>query len=169
VQTKRLTGFLLPRAFQSAYAPLCSEVRSNELDVVCPPRGAYADSIATEFTGELLQQLDGIASDSDAIFLCGASNRRDQIDEAILSRFAEQIEISLPDETARRALLEVFLGPMPFQGDRERIVAALAGQSEGQSGRDLRALVNQAVLNAVKRTSSPGEFGLSEEDFVLCC
>jgi hypothetical protein len=35
-----------------------------------------------------------------------------------------------------------------------------------RSGRDLRALVNQ-VLGAVKRTSSPKDFMLTEKDFVL--
>jgi hypothetical protein len=43
----------------------------------------------------------------------------------------------------------------------------LALATEGRSGRDLRALVNQAVLGAVKRTSSPKDFMLTEKDFSL--
>jgi hypothetical protein len=34
-------------------------------------------------------------------------------------------------------------------------------------GRDLRAIVNQAVLTAVKRTSSPKDLALSEADFAI--
>ena len=139
----------------------------DELDAVCPPRGAYADCISQEFTGELLQQLDGIFSDSQAIFLVGATNRPDQVDGAILSRFSERIEIPLPDQTARAALLEVFLSPLRFSGDRPRAVLNLALATEGRSGRDLRALVNQAVLAGVKRTSSPKDFTLTEKDFAL--
>jgi AAA+ superfamily predicted ATPase len=139
----------------------------DELDIVCPPRGAYHDCISQEFTGELLQQLDGIFSDSQAIFLVGATNRPDQVDGAILSRFSEQIEIPLPDKTVRAALLEVFLSPLRFSGDRARAVLNLTLATEGRSGRDLRALVTQAVLAGVKRTSSPKDFTLTEKDFAL--
>jgi SpoVK/Ycf46/Vps4 family AAA+-type ATPase len=137
----------------------------DELDAVCPPRGAYHDCISQEVTAQLLQELDGLLSDSQAIFVVGATNRRDQIDSAVVSRFSEQIEIPLPDETTRIALLEVFLSPLRFSGDRARAILNLAQASGGQSGRDLRALVNRAVLAAVKRTSSPKDFTLIEKDF----
>jgi SpoVK/Ycf46/Vps4 family AAA+-type ATPase len=139
----------------------------DELDAVCPPRGAYHDCISQEVTAQLLQEIDGFLSDAQAIFLVGATNRVDQIDSAVLSRFSEQIEIPLPDQTARAALLEVFLGPLRFSGDRAGAVLKLALATEGQSGRDLRALVNQAVLGAVKRTCSPEDFMLTEKDFAL--
>ena len=137
----------------------------DELDAVCPPRGAYADAISQEFTAQLLQEVDGLLSDSQAVFLVAATNRLDWVDSAILSRFAEKIEIPLPDELARQALLKVFLGPIRFASDREQIIRSLAQASDSQSGRDLRALVNRAVLAAVKRTSSPKDFTLIEKDF----
>ena len=120
-----------------------------------------------EVTAQLLQEIDGFLSDAQAIFLVGATNRVDQIDSAILSRFSEQIEIPSPDQTARAALLEVFLGPLRFTGDRARAVLNLALATEGRSGRDLLALVNRAVLAAVKRTSSPKDFTITEKDFAL--
>jgi len=137
----------------------------DELDAVCPPRGAYADAISQEFTAQLLQEVDGLLSDSQAVFLVAATNRLDWVDAAILSRFAEKIEIPLPDELGRQALLKVFLGPIRFAGDREQIIRSLAQASDTQSGRDLRALVNRAVLAAVKRTSSPKDLTLIEKDF----
>jgi DNA replication protein DnaC len=137
----------------------------DELDAVCPPRGAYADAISQEFTAQLLQEVDGLLSDSQAVFLVAATNRLDWVDSAILSRFAEKIEIPLPDEQARQALLKVFLGPIRLAGDREQVIRSLVRASDGQSGRDLRALVNRAVLAAVKRTSSPKDFTLIEKDF----
>jgi ATP-dependent Zn protease len=86
-----------------------------------------------------------------------------------LSRFAEQVEIPLLDEMARRALLYVFLNPMRFTGNRARLIVGLAQATEGQSGRDLRQLVNQGVLAAVKRTTNLGltasKFTLEEGDF----
>jgi SpoVK/Ycf46/Vps4 family AAA+-type ATPase len=137
----------------------------DELDAVCPPRGAYHDCISQEVTAQPLQEIGGLLSDSQAIFLVGATNRPDQVDSAILSRFAEQIEIPLPDATTRLALLELFLGPLRFSGDRNCVIRTLALATDGQSGRDLRNLINQAVLSAAKRMSFPQNFALSEGDF----
>jgi DNA replication protein DnaC len=155
----------LATVFSGARAMQPTLLFIDELDAVCPPRGAYADAISQEFTAQLLQEVDGLLSDSQAVFLVAATNRLDWVDSAILSRFAEKIEIPLPNEGARQALLKVFLGSMRFAGDREQMIRALAQGSDGQSGRDLRALVNRAVLAAVKRTSSPKDFTLTEKDF----
>jgi transitional endoplasmic reticulum ATPase len=123
--------------------------------------------ISQEVTAQLLQEIDGLLSDSQAIFLVGATNRPDQVDAAILSRLAERIEIPLPDIRTRLELLELFLSPLPFSGDRIRVIRRLATLTEGKSGRDLRGAINQAVLAGVKRCSSPKEFSLSEADFAL--
>jgi SpoVK/Ycf46/Vps4 family AAA+-type ATPase len=157
----------IKEVFAEARAKQPTLIFIDELDAVCPSRGAYRDCISQEVTAQLLQEIDGLSSDAQAIFLIGATNRPDQVDAAILSRFAEQIEIPLPDETARRALLEVFLGPVPFKGDRRHLTHYLAKGTEGQSGRDLRAVVNQGVLSGVKRSTSPQDFALIEEDFAL--
>src|SRR5260370_34103725 len=92
---------------------------------VCPPRGAYADAISQEFTAQLVQEVDGLLSDSQAVFLVAATNRLDWVDSAILSRLAEKISIPLPDELARQALLKVFLGPIRFAVDREQLIRSL--------------------------------------------
>jgi AAA+ superfamily predicted ATPase len=86
-----------------------------------------------------LQEIDGLLSDSQAIFLIAATNRPDQIDAAILSRFAEQIEIPLPDSRTRLALLELFLGPIRFNGDRTHVIRALTLATDCKSGRELHA------------------------------
>jgi SpoVK/Ycf46/Vps4 family AAA+-type ATPase len=138
----------LASVFSEARAKQPTLLFIDELDAVCPSRGHYHDCISQEFTGELLQQLDGIFSDSQAIFLVGATNRVDQIDSAVLSRFTEQIEIPLPDQTARVALLEVFLRPPRFSGGRARAILNLALATDGRSGRDLRALVNKLSSQA---------------------
>ena len=155
----------LAKVFIKAREKQPSLIFIDELDAVCPPRGAYHDCISQEFTAQLLQEIDGLLSDSQAIFLVGATNRPDQVDTAILSRFAEQIEIPLPDAATRTALLELFLGSLRFNGNKTQLIRRLASDSAGQSGRDLRALVNQAVLSAVKRTASPEDFALFEADF----
>lgn len=155
----------LKTVFAEARAKQPSLIFIDELDAVCPPRGMYSDSISQEVTAQLLSEIDGIGSDGQAVFLVGATNRPDHVDSAMLSRFAERIEIPLPDEPTRRALLEVFLGTMRFVGDRRNVIESLAKSSAGRSGRDLRNLVNAAVLTGVKRTSSPKDFALQGSDF----
>jgi SpoVK/Ycf46/Vps4 family AAA+-type ATPase len=155
----------LAKVFVAARAKQPSLIFIDEIDAVCPIRGAYHDAISQEFTAQLLQEIDGLLSDSQAIFLVGATNRADQVDSAILSRFSERIEVPLPDATTRLALLELFLSPLPFGGDRVHIIRRLASATDGASGRDLRATVNKAVLAAVKRSSSPRDFELCENDF----
>jgi len=157
----------LAKVFTEARNKQPSLVFIDELDAVCPPRGTYADAVSQEFTAQLLQEIDGLLSDSQAIFLVGATNRPDMVDSAILSRFTEQIEIPLPDASTRAALLSLFLSSLRFSGDKTRLIRSLALASAGKSGRDLRHLVSAAVLGAVKRTASPREFALDESDFVL--
>jgi hypothetical protein len=158
----------LAKVFKEAREKQPSLIFIDEIDAVCPIRGAYHDAMSQEFTAQLLQEIDGLLSDSQAIFLVGATNRPDQVDSAILSRFAERIEIPLPDAATRAALLELFLRPLPFCGDRIGVIRRLVLASVGKSGRDLRALVNQAVLSTVKRCSSPQSFSISEADFAPC-
>jgi len=47
---------------------------------------------------------------------------------------------------------------MPFTGDRASVIESLTKATEGKSGRDLRALVNQAVFGAVKRNQLSKRF-----------
>ena len=46
------------------------------------PRGQYADCISQEVTAQLLEEIDGIESNGQAVFVVAAMNRRDLIDSA---------------------------------------------------------------------------------------
>jgi AAA+ superfamily predicted ATPase len=43
-----------------------------------------------------LVQFDGLPSNGQAIFVVAATNRLDMIDDAVLSRFTEHMQIDLP-------------------------------------------------------------------------
>jgi SpoVK/Ycf46/Vps4 family AAA+-type ATPase len=49
----------LATVFSDARARQPTLLFIDELDAVCPPRGAYADAISQEFTAQLLQEVDG--------------------------------------------------------------------------------------------------------------
>jgi transitional endoplasmic reticulum ATPase len=64
-------------------------------------------------------------------------------------RFDEIVEIPLPQEQDRAAVLEVHLRGRPL--DAAIDVAALARETDGMSGADLAQLCDQAALLAIRR------------------
>jgi SpoVK/Ycf46/Vps4 family AAA+-type ATPase len=77
----------------------------DECDGVFARRGGTStDAAIEEITNAFLPMWDGLES-SGQIWVVGATNKRDRIDEAIDSRFGEKIEIGLPDAAARLDIL----------------------------------------------------------------
>jgi transitional endoplasmic reticulum ATPase len=144
----------------------------DELDSVAPPRGRYNDCLTQEVTAELLTEMDGVSSNGQAILVCGATNRMDMVDGALLSRFTEHIAFELPGPEHRLQLLQLFVGKTAFGGTNGttpiEILARLALLTEGKSGRDLRNLVDKARMRAIKRAIKNGNdkpLALCEADF----
>jgi proteasome regulatory subunit len=78
-----------------------------------------------------------------------ASNRPDILDEALLrpGRFDRIIKIPLPEEEARLKIIKIHASGMSTQ--RGVNYKKLAGNTEGLSGADLRALCVEAGMNAI--------------------
>lgn len=99
-------------------------------------------------------QLDGITSAGGRgaggrVVILGATNRPEELDEAVLRRLPKRIFVPLPDAATRRALLQLLLkGPqfrLPAE-DVERLVA----RTEGFSGSDLAALAREAAMEPLR-------------------
>ena len=83
----------------------------DELDALAPVRGMGGDSMVTErVVSQLLTELDGIQGLQGVVVLA-ATNRMELIDPALLraGRFDKLIEVPLPDEAARTAILRLYL------------------------------------------------------------
>ena len=89
--------------------------------------------------------------------MLAATNRPEDMDNAVLSRFNRRIEIGLPDEAARAAILRVLLANKPVAFDLDTGCAGLAARSDGQSGRDLRNWVDRAEQAAIVRHLDVGD------------
>lgn len=162
------SGIKVKEIFQQARSQAPAILFIDELDIVAPPRGTYYDTITSEIVGQLLQEMDGIRPEQNAVFVIGATNRKGSVDAAVLSRFAQEIEIGLPDDSARREMLLCFIGEQPFAGDRWLLVERLGALTNGYSGRRLKTLVGSAVLSALYRSSQlgkPDQFILLDSDF----
>jgi len=128
----------------------------DEIDIVASARGDQNDAIQTEIVGQLLQEMDGIVAQPQSVFVLAASNRRDRIDPAVLSRLPKQIEIPPPDRDGTERLLRLMLRGKPLAFELDQGAQALAERAAGRSGRDLRGWVESAEHRAVARAIQAG-------------
>lgn len=120
----------------------------DEIDALAPTRGT--DSHVTErVISQLLMELDGI-EELKGVTVLAATNRPDMIDPALLraGRFDLRVELPLPDEAARRAILAIHTRGKPLAADVD--LDRLAAETPGLVGADLEALCRRAVLLAIR-------------------
>ncbi|MEO6017544.1 MAG: ATP-binding protein, partial [Polaromonas sp.] len=166
------SGKRVKQMFEKARAQAPCLLFIDEIDIVTGSRG-QSDSFSQEIVGQLLQEMDGINSraSSGQVFVIGATNCRDDMDPAVLSRFSDQQEIGLPDLEARMAILEVMLMNKPLGFDSAITIPKIAASTEGFSGRDLGSLVSAAANQAMQRADEMGhdieDIKIEEVDFSL--
>jgi SpoVK/Ycf46/Vps4 family AAA+-type ATPase len=165
------SGNRVKQVFERARAHAPSILFLDELDIVAPDRGVGEDDPLTrEIVGQLLQEIDGVQAHPEHVFLLGATNRPEIVDGAVLSRFAERLQVPLPDHAARIQLLAILLKGKKFDFSLEDGVRLLADLTEGRafSGRDLRSWVASAEQNALMRaleSGGPDTYVITLDDF----
>jgi transitional endoplasmic reticulum ATPase len=123
----------------------------DEIDALAPRRGGGGgDShVAERVVSQLLTELDGI-EELKGIIVLAATNRMDILDPALLraGRFDRLLELPMPDQQDRLAILKVHTRAKPLTADVN--LEALAQRAEGFSGADLEALCREAGLAAIR-------------------
>ncbi|MPZ51913.1 MAG: AAA family ATPase [Acidimicrobiia bacterium] len=137
--------------FSRARAAAPSIIFFDEFDALAPIRGNSNNSVTDSVVAALLTEIDGVGARGD-VAVIGATNRPDLIDPALLraGRFEIQIELGLPEESARRALLDI--SDVPFADDVN--LDELAAETEGLSFADITGMLREAALNALRRDTS---------------
>src|SRR5215207_153928 len=133
----------------------------DEIDAMAPRRGDV--SVHDSQVNQLLAEIDGV-SGQRGVFVVGATNRPDQLDPALLrgGRLSRPIVLGLPDEEGRLAILRLHTARMPTAGVD---LAALAGDTDGLSPADLKALAQEAALAAMTRTRGGESPSVTQNDF----
>ncbi len=155
------------RLFNDARAQAPAIVFLDEIDALVPNRAGGMHQYSDKVVNQFLHEMDGLKP-NQGVFVVGASNRPDMLDPALIrgGRLSRQIEIPLPDYDARLALLK--LQVRRAQLDTTVDLNLLALQTEGFSGADLRALVNEAGLQALIRIADEGTTrALTASDFQI--
>ena len=120
----------------------------DECEGVLGRRGsAETDAISTEIVQAFLAEWDGLSKSDHILLVIGATNRRDLLDDAILSRFGWEMQIKLPSEADRIRILEQEL---KGAGIDVSLPVDFASFTQGMSGRDL-----QEVARAARRVAHP--------------
>ena len=123
----------------------------DEIDAIASARASGdSDSHATErVVNTMLTELDGLQNLKDIVVIA-ATNRPDIIDPALLrpGRFDKLILIPMPDEAARKAILQVHSNGMPLAQDVN--LDNIAKKTDGYSGADLEALCREAGMEALR-------------------
>ena len=138
----------------------------DEIDALVPRRGSGASDagVSERVVGQFLAELDGVEKLTGVLVLA-ATNRPDMVDPALLrpGRFDVVVEIALPDEPARLAILQVQVRGKPLA--QEVRLETIAANTEGLTGADLGAICQHAALNAVRERieQAKGENGAGTE------
>ena len=150
------------RLFRRARANAPSIIFIDEIDALGSTRGKLA--AYDRQLDQLLLEIDGVNS-TPGVFVIGATNRPRAVDPALRrgGRLSRTIEIPLPDADQRLELLHLLSASMPLHDvDLEEV----ALQTDGYSGADLKALMQQAAVEAMVRhdaASGSGE-GITPAD-----
>jgi cell division protease FtsH len=109
---------------------------------------------------QLLVEMDGFDS-REAVIVLAATNRADVLDPALLrpGRFDRRVTVQPPDRAGRAEILRVHTRGVPLSP--ETSLEAIAAETPGLVGADLRNLVNEAALLAARK----GHDAVMPDDF----
>lgn len=120
----------------------------EDVDLVAEDRGHGPESSPVLF--ELLDAMDGAASDADLLFLL-TTNRADLLEPALAARPGRvdvAVEIGLPDAPSRRRLFEVYSRGVPMEVSEPEWDTAVS-RTEGVTASFVKELLRRAVVEAL--------------------
>ncbi|KAH8889833.1 AAA-domain-containing protein [Thozetella sp. PMI_491] len=149
--------------FKRARDAMPSIIFFDEIDSIAGARAGFGSGTASTSHGglnvltTLLNEMDGFEN-MEGVLVLAATNRPQALDPALLrpGRFDELVYVQPPDEAARRAIFEGVMAKRitAWEGiDAE----ALARQTEGFSGAEVKAVCEKAGDAAVQRYINAGQ------------
>jgi SpoVK/Ycf46/Vps4 family AAA+-type ATPase len=141
----------------------------DELEALAAKRGSsLSDQYTGEIVNQLLQEIDGVKNHEQTVFLLGATNLPESIDDAIKSRFSDEIEIPLPNEANRQVIIHNLLAQkIPNMQFNPTLAAEqLAPIFQNKSGRDIKNFVSRVAESAILNSGSVEGIDIRLEDLI---
>lgn len=128
----------------------------DELDSLGGKKSGYSNmGWMRNVVNQMLQEMDGVGSNNDGVFILAATNHPWDIDGALLrpGRFDRIVLVTAPDPPARAAILKYALRDRPIAGiDLDELVR----ETHGFSGADLTHLAATAAEKAMSDSIATG-------------
>ena len=136
--------------FRRARAAAPCVIFFDEIDSLASVRGMDdSTGVSQRVVSQLLSEIDGI-TELRGVFVLAATNRPDIIDPALRrpGRFDKVIEVPMPDEQSRKEIFDAHLRGVKLASSVS--VPDLAKLTEGYTGAEIAAIVDQARMRAIQ-------------------
>jgi cell division protease FtsH len=143
--------------FQKARAAKPAIVFIDELDAIGRSRSSSVrlggNDEQEQTLNQILTEMDGF-DPHEGVIVLAATNRADVLDQALLrpGRFDRRVTVPFPDRRGRAEILRIHTVHIPLGTDVD--LDAIAAQTAGMVGADLRNLANEAALAAARRDAN---------------
>ena len=128
----------------------------DEVDSLLSARGDNEHEASRRLKTEFLIQMDGVKDTSDdRVILIAATNRPQELDDAVIRRFPKRVFIDLPDAVTREALIRNQLSKV-FNNLKDEELLSIVHKTCLYSGSDLAALCKEAAMEPL-RTITPDQ------------
>lgn len=122
----------------------------DEIDSFLRERQSTDHEVSSNLKTEFMTLWDGLTSEG-RIMVLGATNRPNDIDNAILRRMPKRFPVKLPNAAQRRKILELTLKDAHLD-DSDFDIDYIVKRTEGMSGSDLREACRNAAMNATRES-----------------
>lgn len=125
----------------------------DEVDSLLCQRSADENEATRRMKTEFMVQLDGASTNVEArVVIIGATNRPEELDEAVRRRFVKRIYIPLPDRESRTELLRTLLKDIKHSLHAAQL-EELVDKTDGFSGADIRSLCTEAAMGPIREVA----------------
>jgi len=140
----------LRQIFEEARQNAPSIVFLDEFDALAPKRAQVLGDVEKRVVAQLLALMDGLVGRGEVVVIA-ATNMPELLDPALRrpGRFDREIAIGVPDQAARRRILEIHSRRMPL--GHEVDLEQIAEITHGYVGADLEVLCKEAGMVALRR------------------
>ncbi|EGV66590.1 peroxisomal assembly protein [Yamadazyma tenuis] len=157
------------RVFQKARDAKPCVIFFDELDSVAPKRGNQGDSggVMDRIVSQLLAELDGMSGgngNGDGVFVVGATNRPDLLDEALLrpGRYDKMLYLGISDTNDKQVkILEALTRKFKLDDD-VNLDQIAENCTFNFTGADFYALCSDSMLNAMTRLANEVDIKITQ-------
>lgn len=163
----------ITKLFQEARSFKCAVIFFDEIESICPvsTRAQHAKQIRSE----LLRQIQGLDAygkeNGNILFLIAATNKPWEIDPAFVrpGRFGTRIYVGLPDQHARKHMIESRLAKIKSIGKvmiaSDVNVGTIVAATENFNGADMSNLLDEVQEVSIMRSATGKQKAITLTDF----